>query len=422
MNRPPRRDDLRRNLFGALWHGGFLALGTAFTQPNTVLAAFISQLTGSSIWVGGFTTILTVASVLPQPFVARWIEPRPFKMPFLLAAIYLRVVSWGALSWLIHLIGASQPQLLTWTLIGFLAVFYAGGGMGGVPYTDIIGKIIPPAKRGVFFGGRAALGGILSTLAALITKHVLPAVPYPDNYALLFAAAAGALSIASLGFWIIREPPRGDAPRQPIPWREYFGQLRRTSLRLRSLIVVRVLTGFSLMVLPFYVVYARRELGAPAGAVGLFLLFQVLGGVLANLAWARLVDRYGSRRMLAICAIVSATTPVLAIALAQGGWPALSPVFFLAGAVFSGRSVGFSSALLELAPPEERPTFTSVNELLSLPVAFLPLIAGIALHWIPYRTLFAIAAVFIALGALGTRWLPESRLPENAVSLRESSR
>ena len=405
---PQGRQALVRNFFGALWHGGFLALGTAFTQPNTVLSAFVSQLTGSAIWVGGFTTILTVASVVPQPFVARWIEPRPLKMPFLLAAIYLRVLSWGILAWLIHLIGASQPQLLTWTLVGFLALFYAGGGMGGVPYTDIIGKIIPPAKRGAFFGTRAALGGVLSTGAALLAKHILPAVPYPDNYALLFAAAAGALAIASLGFWIIREPPRPNAPHRPVPWRDYLSQLKNTSSRLRSLIGVRILTGFSLMALPFYVVYARRDLGAPPGAVGWFLLLQVLGGVLANLAWARLVDRYGSRRMLAVCATASAATPLLAVVLSGIGWQGLLPVFFLAGAVLSGRSVGFSSALLELAPPEERPTFTSVNEALSLPVAFLPLIAGVLLEWISYRSLFLLAAAFIALGALGTNWLPRA--------------
>lgn len=88
----------RRNFFSALWHGAFLALGTALTQPTTVVAAFVADLTGSTIWVGGLSTVLTVAAALPQLLVARWIERRPRKMPYLMLAIYLRVVSWGALA------------------------------------------------------------------------------------------------------------------------------------------------------------------------------------------------------------------------------------------------------------------------------------------------------------------------------------
>ena len=140
----------RRNFFGGLWHGAFLALGVALTQPTTVIASFVAELTGSTVWVGGLSTVLTVAAALPQLFVARLVEPRAKKMPFLLLAIYLRVASWGLLAWLIYAIGDSNPDLLAWALVGLLAVFYAGGGLGNIPYTDIIGKVIPASRRGLF--------------------------------------------------------------------------------------------------------------------------------------------------------------------------------------------------------------------------------------------------------------------------------
>jgi MFS family permease len=396
----------RRNFLGALWHGAFLALGTALTQPATVIVAFVADLTGSTVWVGGLSTVLTVAGALPQIFVARWVEPRPRKMPLLMLAIYLRVASWGLLAGLIYLIGASHPTLLAWALVGLLAIFYAGGGLGGVPYTDIIGKIIPQERRGAFFGGRQALAGPLAVGAALLAQRVLVGMAYPTNYALLFGLAALSLLVASLGFWLICEPPRADADGKLPSWRVYREQLLKSAQRLRTLIGVQLLTGFSLMVLPFYIVYARQELGAPAGAIGWFMLAQVLGGVLANLIWARLVDSYGSRRMLATCAVTSMLTPLSAILLGRFGWGGLLPVIFLAGATFNGRGVGFSSALLELAPAAERPTYSALNTVLILPVAFLPLIAGVLLqHW-SYPTLFLISAMFIAMGALLTRRLP----------------
>jgi MFS family permease len=396
----------RRNFFSALWHGAFLALGTALTQPTTVIAAFVADLTGSTIWVGGLSTVLTVATTLPQLFVARWVEPRPRKMPCLMLAIYLRVLSWSMLAGLTYAMGANRPRLLACVLVGLLALFYAGGGLGGVPYTDIVGKIIPQEQRGAFFGGRQALAGPLSVGAALLAQQILANVAYPTNYALLFGLAAFSLLVASLGFWLIREPARADADGKVSSWREYAGQLWEAARRLRTLIGVQLLTGFSLMVLPFYIVYARQELGAPPGAIGWFMLAQVLGGVLANLVWARLVDRSGSRRMLSVCALISTLTPLLAILLARFGWIGLLPAIFLGGATFNGRTVGFSSALLEVAPAAERPTYSALNALLILPVAFLSLIAGILLeHW-SYPSLFLVAALFVGMGALLTGRLP----------------
>jgi hypothetical protein len=195
----------RRNFIAGLWHGAFLALGVALTQPTTVISAFVADLTGSTIWVGGLSTVLTVAGALPQLFVARWIEPRPRKMPFLMLAIYLRVLSWGLLAVFVYAIGDEHPITLAWILVGMLVVFYAGGGLGNIPYTDIIGKIIPAHQRGAFFGGKGALAGPLSVGAALLARQILADVAYPNNYALLFGLAAAGLAIASLGFWVIQE-------------------------------------------------------------------------------------------------------------------------------------------------------------------------------------------------------------------------
>jgi MFS family permease len=395
----------RRNFIGGLWHGAFLALGVSLTQPTTVISAFIADLTGSTIWVGGLSTVLMVAAALPQLFVARWIEHRPRKMPYLLTAIYLRVGSWGILAFLIYSIGDKQPTILAWTLVAMLAIFFAGGGLGNIPYTDIIGKVIPADRRGAFFGGKEALAGPLAVSAALGARQILAHIPYPNNYALLFGLAALGLGVASLGFWIMQEPVTSSEETHRHSWGDYWQKIRDTSKKLKVLIIIELLTGFSLMALPFYVVFAREKLGAPPDAIGWFLLAQILGGVLANLLWARLVDRTGSRQMLVVCASISTITPLLAIAVAPLGWPALFMVFFLAGATFTGRKVGFQSALLELAPAAERPTYTGLNAVLILPLAFLTLIAGIFLQHGSYTTLFILASAFIAVGTIvAYRW------------------
>ena len=400
----------KRNFAGGIWHGGFLALGTSLTRPTTVISAFIAELTGSTIWVGGLSTLLTVAGALPQLFVARWLEPKRRKMPYLLTAIYLRVVSWGVLAWMIHAIGADHPDWLAWSLVGLLAVFYAGGGLGNIPFTDIVGKVIPLPRRGAFFGGREALAGPLSIGAALLAQRILEKIAYPDNYAILFGLAAILLAIASLGFWVIREPDSDVKDTHPQPWSAYWGDVAAAARNLKPLVITELLTGFSLMALPFYVVYAKEDLGAPlAAATGWYLVVQVGGGVLSNFVWARLVDRWDSRLMLFFCALTAALTPLLAIFLSNWGWFALLPVFFLAGATFNGRRVGFQTALLEIAPDTERGTYAGINATLSLPIAFLPLLAGVMLKSISYPTLFIITALFTGAGAVSTYWLPKRK-------------
>lgn len=388
----------RRNFLGGLWHGAFLALGMALTQPTTVISAFVAALTGSTIWVGGLATVLTVAGALPQLFVARWMSPIAYKKPYLLGAIYIRVISWALLAYLIYAISGKYPITLAWILVGILTVFYAGGGLANVPFTDIIGKIIPQGKRGAFFGGRSAIAAPLSIGAAFLAREILVRVDYPNNYALLFALAAIGLGIASLGFLVINEPASPVSQQQRQTWREYWRQVMKTALNLKELAIAQLLTGFSLMVLPFYVVYAKDELNAPADSIGWFLLAQVLGGVLFSPLWAYLVDRFESRVMLIVCASISTITPILAMVLGSQGWYAMLIVFFLIGASLNGRIIGFQSGLLELAPPQERGTYAGANEILILPIAFLSLLAGVFLqHW-TYNALFLMTVPFIGAG------------------------
>lgn len=390
----------RRNFLGGLWHGAFLAFGMALTQPTTVISAFVADLTGSTIWVGGLATVLTVAGALPQLFVARWMSPIAYKKPYLLGAIYIRVISWAILAYLIYAISGQYPIALAWILVGILTVFYAGGGLANVPFTDIIGKVIPQGKHGAFFGGRSAIAAPLSIGAAFLAREILVKVAYPNNYALLFGLAAIGLGIASLGFLIVNEPASPVLQQQRQSWREYWKQVLVTAFKLRELASAQLLTGFSLMALPFYVVYAKEEIGAPADSIGWFLLAQVIGGVLFSLLWARLVDRFGSRVMLFICASLSTITPILAIVLGSQGWYAMLIIFFLTGASLNGRIIGFQSGLLELAPPQERGTYAGANEVLILPIAFLSLLAGVFLqHW-TYNALFLLTVPFIGAGAI----------------------
>ena len=117
-----------------------------------------------------------------------------------------------------------------------------------------------------------------------------------------------------------------------------------------------------------------------------------------------------------VIAYASALRRTSVAGLARAAWLVLIaqraawylPVFFLSGVVQNGRKVGFATAVLEMAPSLERPTYAALNSVLVLPVALLPLIAGVLLHVSSYHVVFVAAAVFIGAGAcLARRWAQE---------------
>ncbi len=388
-----------RSFVGGVVHGALLAAGRALADPVAVLPALVHRLTGSSLWVGGFAALLAAAGMVPQVVVARFVQPRPRKKPVLLAAVLIRASAWTLLGLLIAALGPDHPRALLAAMVGLLTLFSATGALGGVPYVDVIGKVIPRGRRGTFFAAREAAGSLLA-LGSSALAGALMRLEWPLGYAALFVTSGLLLYLASAGVLAIREPPgRHEAP---LPWRAWFRSLAEPVRRLRGLTLQTWLTGASLLALPHYVVYAR-ELGAPESALGWFIGAGVAGGLAADLAWARLVDRWGARRMIAVCASLAAGAPALALLAPRLGWPVLVGVLALTGATQAGRKVGFSSALLEVARPGRRATCGATYALLGLPTALFPLLGGLLAGWLSYPALFGLTLGGLLVANLTTR-------------------
>ncbi len=325
------------------------------------------------------------------------------------AAIHLRSLCWAGLGLLLLVAGVNHPKIVLWGLVVLLALFSAGGALGGVPYTDIVGKVIPARMRGRFFAVRQASGNVLSIGAAVLAGKVLR-LDYPINYALLFFLSALSLSVASLGVWAMREPLAADVKGQKLGWISYFRSLGEPLWAIRTLATISVSTGFCLMAMPFYIVAAKQVFDAPCEATALSIAAFVLGSLLGDFAWGRLVDRFGSRSMILSCVLISALTPMIALSAWVVGWQILVLVIGLMGATVAGRSIGFTSALLEIAPPDRRAIYTATYALTYVPLAIMPLLGGIIAETFSFRTLFVLAtlAMFTSL-PVAWKWNKRAR-------------
>ncbi len=397
-----------RNFWGAVWHGAAISMAMAVADINVVIPSLVADLTGSAVWVGGLAALMATASTVPQVLVARYVEPLRHKRPVVVTAILLRALMWLGLGGVTWAAGADQPRVTAASLFAFLGLFALGGALGSVGYTAVIGKIIPLRRRGTFFATRQATGSVLS-LAASALGGVLLAGAYPGNYAAVFFVSGGLFLVSSLGFWAIREDA-DPAPPPRRPWGAYFASLREPFRALRGLGFVTWATGFHLLSLPFYAVALKRAPDAPPYALSLLLGAIVAGSLLGNLAWGRLVNRLGSRPMIAACAAVGTVAPLVALSSTVLGWPALVAATALAGATRAGRSVGFSSGVLELAPAARRPSYRASYSLMSLPASLMPLLGGVVAGATSYPTLFAVTgALMLSVWWPIVRWAREAR-------------
>jgi len=404
----------RRNFVAGLVHGIFFQMSAAFGSIHTVLPAFVTLLTTSTLAIGLMAAIQGFGEIVPQLFTAYLIEGKPRTKKYLLGIITVRWVSWGLLAWLTYRYGLTRPELVLTVLIVLFGLFSLAGGMGTVVYADIFARAIPAERRGRFTGARQIGGFGLAILAGYIVKLILDneaAFPFPANYSLIFLLSTISLAVAFTGFALIKEPVypiHRHNESLKIMLRRALG-LVKINPNFRKLLLSRAIIGVGVALAPFYVVHARQTVASSAGVVGLFLSAQMAGAAVSNVLWAWLADTRGNKAVILGTLTSSGLASVLALALPAVAPMAYALVFVLLGAMLSGMRLGFSNIILEMAAPEMRATCVALQNTLIAPITLLPLVIGLLIEDTSFGWVFGVQAGLMLLGILIAQRLIDPR-------------
>ena len=419
---PPR--EARRNIRLLILNGGLMFAGMAFNSPELVLPAFLQTLTTSTVVIGLGGALMRIGWSWPQVFISRIVELQQRKMPVLIAAGIARSACWFLIASLTFWLGVGHPVLL---LTGFLLLFAVATSMMGisnVPWMDIIGKSVPAGDRAWMFSLRRLTGGGMAMLSGVLISYVLSErseLAFPSNYAVLFVGTGVLTAVSIMVFGMVREPIEPVRKRQ-VPLGQYLTNgvgLLKTDLNYRRLCIVQFLWAFSMMGTPFYVPYAIADLGIGTAYVGLFVTVMQFSSVVSNLVWAYVGHRKGSRALLVygsalmafsiVVPLLAGSVPSRAIApLASWGIGTalnlriafFSLTFAFYGLATSGMYTGRMSYVLDISPPNRRPTYTSFMNMFSLPQGMLPVVAGVLAAWISYKYMFMVALLFAPISVI----------------------
>ena len=413
-----------RNFRLGVWNGVWITIADRLMDPTLVLAAFVSVLTPSPLWLGLIIPITQGGWFLPQLLMSGYMQSQPLKIVLYRRMAAVRVTAWTLM--------AAAPFALTdprWLLPAFLITYTLAclaSGVSGLAYMEVIGKTIPPRRRGTFFAWQLAAGAVAGLLGTLLVRYLVDErgpLAFPANFGVLFTGALFMGLFGLVAFARVSEAPDTTLqPRaSPLTQTRRAWQHVRADDNYRRYLLARVLLMVAGVAPPFYAVYVQQRLGGPLAMVGVYLAVYTVSNFLAHVVFGRYSARLGNRLTLVVStwAGLLMTGGVLALALAAAtlrlpGTAAslwLIPIFVLYGVRESGMSVAGPSLLLDLAPPAERSLYVGFTNTLMGVVVLATGVSGLIVAALGYVTLFVVTAAAHVLALAAVARMREVELP-----------
>ncbi|MEW6358443.1 MAG: MFS transporter [Planctomycetota bacterium] len=418
----PSRPFIGRNYFYGVANGALFHLGAyGLINGNIVIPPFVYQLAErggvgegwAQVMVGLVSGVSVVGWLWPQIIFSNIIEPFERKKPFYVVSGLLRQAAFAAIPLGILLLAAPHPLVLYWVVATAFFLYTSFGGIGLLPFMDIISRSMPDDMRGRFFGARAFWGCSLAFAGGFLVEYILDPTTgpaFPRNYLALFLMAWAATGLAVVLFCLAKEPPgRGRTARITLPQQVLRApRLLRRDRDFLRIFITRMILGLVSIAGPFYVLYAKDRFGVQDSATGLFVSSEVVFAALAALMWGRVGDRFGNRALMLLGTILCFLVPTAALsikALPLAGYAFLGKplhvwafcgLFALVGFAQSGTTIAAVNYLLDIAPDQRRPTYLGVMYTATAPLTFMPVLGGALVGWWSYEGVFCVAA-FLAL-------------------------
>lgn len=393
----------KRNFIAFIWHAFWLALANTFAERNTVLPGLIIFVGGAQREIGILTAITIGVPIFSQLVFAGYLSQKSFKKNYLLIGIYLRVAAFLGTVWTLANVDSLTPTLIIVFVFFWMFIFSVSGAFAGVSYSDILGKSISGDTRKKFFVFRQFLSSIGILLSALIAREFLKVSEYPENYIVLFSAASAVLFIASFGFVFIKERPTKSFRNESnfIQVVKSIPRILREDKRFRNYIFLVNLTQLILTLIPFIIVLSQDSIQLTKETIGNFLIFQIIGMVISNALWSKIVKLHAFRGVFYSLIIIEILIPILALIAANYESIYLfSGIFFIVGFALSAFKIANEGMFLEISDETNRALYQGISGSLNITVAFFPLISGLLINYIGFGPIFIGASILVTISFL----------------------
>jgi MFS family permease len=389
-----------------------IMFGTNLVSQATIMPLLVSRLTSSKVAIGLIPAIYSLGYLLPQLLTANFAERLTYKKPFVMLLgglgergpfLLIGLVIWG--------LAGPAPAVALVAFFLLLATSAVSNGVATPAWFDLIAKVIPVHRRGLWSGVANSLGAFLGIAGAALAGRILATWPFPRNFGLCFILAFVAMAISWVGLALNREP-QSPTVKPHTELSHYLKQLPDVLRRDRNYVrflISRSVANLGGMAAGFFMVYGAERFALGGTEVGTLTAMLVGSQAVMNLLWGAVGDRRGHKAVLCGTAFFMGLATLAVWMASSPAW--LWATFILLGVSMAGDSVSGMNIILEFCAPEDRPTYIGLTNTLLAPVkALAPLLGGWLATWAGYQEMFVVALVVAALGgALLTLWVREPR-------------
>jgi MFS family permease len=386
--------NLLRNFIVNIFDGAFFGFGIGFASFTTIIPLFVSQLTNSPILIGLIPAIHSMGWQLPQLLIAQRVSKLSrLRQHVLILSIQERAPFLGLA--VVSLFLTKINPTLTLVIIFFLLIWQGlGAGVTANGWQNLIGKIIPSANRGTFFGMQSAAANLLASVGAVIAGVILQRSSSSSGFTICFLLAVLLLGISWVFLSLTKEPVTevaiSDQPTTPL-WTNVTDILKKDR-PFFGFLISRTIYQIGTMGSAFFIIYWVKKIHimdiAIAGVMtGVLMVTQVIAGPI--LGW--IADHWGHKRVFVLGAISASLSAIIAWLAPTQAWSYLVMVLSgIASTVFW--SVGMTYTL-DFGNDQNRPTYVGMLNTFGAPIAVLAPLLGGLLAQIDYKITFVVSAV-----------------------------
>jgi MFS family permease len=351
---PPRAPEARveeiaRSLAVARREAALAAVMTGLTEP--FMTPFALALGATRFQVGLLSSVRHLVVSLIQLLSAGavgWLNSRKRLVLWTAAA---QAVLWLPLAFVGPLFGTHAVA----GLIVLYTAVTASGALGAPVWGSLMAEYLPPHERGRFFGRRAQIIGLGTTVAGLAAGGLLEiASSRPTTGFGLLCLAAGVSRFYSLRqLFHFHEEPWRESSHVRFSFWQFVSQVRRSNVA-RFCFCIGALSFATNLAAPFFAVYMLQELGYGYLLYTSVQLAASITGFLTSPGWGRVSDRLGNYAVLRCTVLGVSIMPFL---WTLSGHPAWVAFLSMAGALlWGGLNLAATNFLYDAVSPPKRHT------------------------------------------------------------------
>ncbi|MEW6252037.1 MAG: MFS transporter [Planctomycetota bacterium] len=318
---PPEivRASLRASIKDALAWSFMQGAGAGFVAPFVIVGG------SQPLRLAALSALPQFGGALVQWFSAHVTDTLGRRNRLIIGSGFIQALTWLPMCLAIFLPAGPAYWVMLASYIGFVGM----ASISNPPWQSLMGDLIPPDRRGRYFGQRNALSGVVQVAALLGAGWWLKYAGDEPALGGLPLAAARALGLSgrAFGFLLIfalscvarlisvyyltqvYEPPYRPKPADRFTLLDFIRRAPKAHFGRFVFygMIIHSAFGFNGPFLAWYLLDGRQF---STGAYATIMTASLLANLLSQPLWGRLVDRLGSKRVLEIGGIAIIFIPV----------------------------------------------------------------------------------------------------------------